>query len=67
MLESAVPPLEEMLDAADARVRADACYYLALTAASGVTEKIAALTEDSHKEVREIALEALEMLAESQD
>ncbi len=67
MLEAAVSPLEEMLDAEDARVRADACYYLALTAATDVAEKIQAMTGDSDKEVREIAREALEMLEEEQD
>lgn len=58
-LAALLPQLAELARHADARVRADACYFLGLSARSEAVPPLAAALGDADAEVREIAAEAL--------
>jgi len=59
-LNAIVDQLGELTQHEDARVRGDACYYLALSGNSKATGFIKPLLDDSDANVREIAKESLE-------
>lgn len=61
-LQRLIPKLTELTHHADHRVRADACHLLGLTGSPAALTHIKACLDDAHKEVREIATEALEEL-----
>jgi len=54
--------LGELTGHADARVRADACHYLAMTGAAAARAYLTRRLRDDDSEVREIAAESLETL-----
>lgn len=62
-LRALVPRLAELSQHADARVRADACYYLGLAGANDGRPWLEARLADDDADVREIAAEALQALA----
>ncbi len=62
-LAARVAPLAALTNNADARVRADACHYLALTRSPDAAAYIKGLLGDASPEVREIAAEGLAALA----
>jgi len=57
-----VQPLAELVHSEDARVRADAAHYLALTENTQAIGYLKALSNDDNANVREIAAEGLENL-----
>ena len=59
-LSAVVDQLGELTQHKDARVRGDACHYLALSGSSKVAALIKPLLDDSDANVREIAKESLE-------
>jgi len=59
-LSAIVDQLGELTQHEDARVRGDACHYLALSGNSKAAEFIKPLLDDSDANVREIAKESLE-------
>ena len=59
-LKGIVDELGRLSQSEDARVRADACYYLSLTGGEAARPFIEALLEDADKDVQEIAREAME-------
>jgi len=59
-LNAIVDQLGELTQHEDARVRGDACYYLALSGNSKAVRFIKPLLDDSDANVREIAKESLE-------
>jgi HEAT repeat protein len=59
------PELGELTRHADARVRSDACHYLSLTRDDSARQYIEPLLDDEHEEVREVAVESLEVLNEA--
>lgn len=61
-LQRLIPAMVELLIHHDYRVRADIAYLLGLTASSSAIEPLKRALEDEHREVREIAAEALEEL-----
>ncbi len=61
-MRALVAPLAELTGHADARVRADACHYLAMTGAAGARVYLTGRLRDDDSEVREIAAESLETL-----
>lgn len=61
-LMAMIAPLGALSEHADARVRADACYYLGLTRHEQARPWLAARLNDDDPDVREIAREALESL-----
>ncbi|MGQ9685149.1 MAG: thioredoxin family protein [Thiobacillaceae bacterium] len=63
-LRALLPRLAELSAAADARVRADASYYLGLTGDPAARSHLEARLHDSDAEVREIARESLAALAQ---
>lgn len=63
-LRALLPRLAELSAAADARVRADACYYLGLTGDPAARPYLEARLDDPDAEVREIARESLTALAQ---
>ncbi|MBI1174377.1 MAG: HEAT repeat domain-containing protein [Sideroxydans sp.] len=62
VLQSLLPQLAELTRHADYRVRADACYLLGLTGSAAALTPVEACLDDAHKEVREIAAEAMDAL-----
>lgn len=62
-LRALVPALGELSAAEDARVRADACHYLALSASPAATPYLRERLNDTHPEVAEIAAEGLARLS----
>lgn len=62
-LTDLVPALGELSAHADARVRADACHYLGLSASPLAVPFLYARLPDTEAEVREIAAESLDLLA----
>lgn len=58
-LASLLPQLAELARHADARVRADACYFLGLSARPEAAPTLSAALRDADAEVRDIAAEAL--------
>jgi thiol-disulfide isomerase/thioredoxin len=62
-LQKLLPQLADLTNHEDHRVRADACYLLGLTGSSGACAYIADCLDDANEEVREIAEEALDILA----
>lgn len=62
-LMALVPELGALSRHADARVRADACHYLGLSRDPAARAWLVPRLEDDHAEVREIAQEALDILA----
>jgi HEAT repeat protein len=62
-LRALVPRLGELSRDADARVRADACHYLGLSAHERAREFLAPRLDDENAEVREIAADSLDELA----
>lgn len=62
-LRALLPRLGELSRHADARVRADACHYLGLTADGAAKTWLEARLKDDDADVREIAAESLEALA----
>jgi len=65
LLQQQVPLLGELTRHPDARVRADACHYLALSGAGGARQFVAPLLQDASPEVREVARESLQTLPDS--
>lgn len=65
LLQQQVPLLGELTRHPDARVRADACHYLALSGAGGARQFIAPLLQDESPDVREVAQESLQALPDS--
>jgi HEAT repeats len=61
-LTALIPQLGELSQHADARVRADACHYLGLTAEVAARPWLDARLADDDADVREIAAESLEAL-----
>jgi glutaredoxin len=61
-LRALLPRLGELSRHADARVRADACHYLGLTADATARPWLHTRLEDDDADVREIAAESLEAL-----
>jgi thioredoxin-like negative regulator of GroEL len=59
-LQALLPRLAGLAGHEDARVRADACHYLALTHLPEARSALAARLEDADADVREIAREGLE-------
>lgn len=66
-LRTLVPELIELTQAADHRIRADACHYLGLTASPRAIGPLRARLEDDHPEVREIAADSLAALSSTTD
>ncbi|MDO8208360.1 MAG: thioredoxin family protein [Gallionella sp.] len=64
-LHKLLPQLADLTLHADHRVRADACHLLGLTGSSAARTYIETCLKDAHKEVREIAEEALAELAKT--
>ena len=58
-LQALVPRLAELAEHDDARIRADACFYLGLSGSAAARPALAACVSDADGEVREIAAEAL--------
>ena len=64
-LRALLPRLGELSAHRDARVRADACHYLGLTASGKARPWLMSRATDEDADVREIAAESLEALAHS--
>jgi len=62
--KTVIPRLLEYLSAGDARTRGDACHYLSLSRDSSYIPYIKKLLLDESEEVREIAQDSLDELAE---
>lgn len=62
LLAGQLEALGGLLGHPDARVRADACHYLALTGAQGAKALLQSCLSDEDREVREIAREGLELI-----
>lgn len=62
-LRALLPRLGELSRHADARVRADACHYLGLTANSAARPWLELRLDDEDADVREIAAESLQTLS----
>jgi hypothetical protein len=61
-LQALVPRLAELAAHDDARIRADACFYLGLSRSTDARTALALCVNDAAAEVREIAAEALDEL-----
>jgi thioredoxin-like negative regulator of GroEL len=61
-LQALLPPLGELSQHADARVRADACHLLGLAGSSLAKAWLQAALQDENPDVREIAAESLDTL-----
>ena len=59
-LRAAVDRLGELTHHDDARIRGDACHYLALSGSPKAAESIRPLLQDADTEVRDVARESLE-------
>lgn len=64
-LRNLLSPLAELTHHADHRVRADSCHLLGLTGSELAIPYVKNCLVDAHEEVREIAVEAMEALANS--
>lgn len=64
ILENILDDLIELLNHKDSRVRGDAAHFLAFIKSSAAVEPLQKCLNDPDKEVREIAQESLETLAE---
>ena len=62
-LQVLLQQLAELTFHADHRVRADACHLLGLTGSATARTYVAACLNDANEEVREIAQEAMQVLA----
>jgi thioredoxin-like negative regulator of GroEL len=62
-LRALLPRLGELSQHADARVRADACHYLGLTADASARPWLEARLKDDDADVREIAAESLQAIS----
>ena len=62
-LRALLPRLGELSQHADARVRADACHYLGLTAGAAARPWLEARIGDDDADVREIAAESLQAIS----
>jgi len=60
ILKNIVEPLARLVQHESAQIRADVAHYLALTESPGALPYIKQLAEDTDREVKEIASEALE-------
>ena len=65
-LRALLPRLGELSQHADARVRADACHYLGLSADAAARTWLEARLKDDDADVREIAAESLQALSGKQ-
>lgn len=63
-LRALLPRLGALAGHDDARVRADACFYLGLTGEAGARQWLEPRLEDESADVREIAADATEMLGD---
>lgn len=63
-LQNLLPQLAALTLHADHRVRADACHLLGLTGSATARPYLAQCINDNNEEVREIAAESLELIAE---
>lgn len=61
-LRALVPRLAQLAGHADARVRADACFYLGLAGEAQAKQWLVPRLQDESADVREIAADAIEML-----
>lgn len=59
LLVQLVPALTELCQHSEDQVRADACYYLGLSRSKAARQALSDCLQDSNREVREIAQEAL--------
>jgi HEAT repeat protein len=66
VLRAAIPQLEQLALSALPAARADACYYLGLTGDPRVLPAVRRLLDDEEAQVREIALETLALLGETE-
>jgi hypothetical protein len=62
-LQALIPLLGELSAHVDARVRAEACHFLGLSASSAASHYLAARAADVDAEVRDIATESLAFLS----
>ncbi len=62
-LAHALPSLKALAESDQANVRADAAHYLGLTRLADAAPPLTALLSDTHPDVREIAMESLQMLS----
>ena len=62
--KAVIPRLIDYLSSDDARIRSDACHYLSLTRDPSYIPHIEKLLTDENEEVREIAQDSLDALAE---
>ncbi len=61
-LQNLLPQLAKLTHHTDHRVRADSCHLLGLTGNAAALPYVEACLKDTHEEVREIAIEAMETL-----
>ena len=64
LLKSVVDKLGELTRHEDARIRGDACHYLALSGAPGAARYIKPLLQDQDPDTKELAAESLQTLEE---
>ncbi len=64
-MDAVIPQLQEYVTHADARVRADACYYLSLTGREEFSDIFERCLQDADGDVREIARESLDALSDA--
>jgi len=64
-LLSLLPALQQLAASSDARVRADACHFLALTESPGALATLETLTHDSERAVSDVAKDCLAELQDS--
>jgi len=64
LMDEVVPQLVSYLTDPDARVRGDACYYLSLTGKPSLAGELEKCLQDENADVREIAQDGLDALAE---
>ena len=61
-IKQLIPQMAELIQSENVNVRHDACYYLGLTESPKALPHIQTLLQDSDKEIRETATDALNML-----
>jgi thiol-disulfide isomerase/thioredoxin len=64
-LQDLIPQLATLSHHSDHRVRADACHLLGLSGSEEARSSLSSAINDPHAEVREIAIESLELLDHS--
>jgi len=64
LLQQKLPVFKELSQHTDARVRSDACHFLALTHSPSAVAPLKALVNDAERAVRDVARDSLEELEE---